>query len=323
MIGIHDQSNPDAQNARNLLYRDESVLLSFIILIYQNCERKQFDRFITKYGDSIEGRGLVIGNESILVTDLWNPTKRFFTVIGYMNENKTMFSEFTPKSEDLNEKDETENLISLKTLQHFPHRLIQEITIKKYGDRKLCFSFRFAHTQSQNRYVEMDDYARLLDYVFAIRRRDRKTKFTVNGIVKAALNPDSKYKHLIVTKYPITFQLNSNVQNYLSECIRSYLLSPFDRDVTTMLNNCIKNFDGTHTSFKELLEHVLMSEMYTNCVNYILKNSIYGPIAMTDVSNWKKMIEKEYTEFIIEFCRILHDNMAEAELLLSADVNPY
>lgn len=320
LIGANGNQDADFKNAEYLLHKDDNILLSLLILFYQCCEREQFDRFIDKYGSGISDRGLVIGDENILVTDLWNDSKRFFTALGYLSNREGYFYECTTGNCNPQEVSELGNPISLSTLHHFPHRLIQEISLKKYGECKLSFSFRFAHTLNQNRYVEMDDYARMLDYIFTIRRRDRRRQFSVKGIEKSVLKPDSKYPHLIVDRYPVTFQLNDSISHYLNECIKSYIISPFDANSLTLLNECIMKYPDEELG-KSLMDHILTSEMYSNCEKYILKHSIYGEINLAETPSWKAFIKKEYTEFITDFCRILHENMNEVKSLLAKEIN--
>ena len=109
----------------------------------------------------------------------------------------------------------------------------------------------------------------------------------------------------------MTFQLNDRISHYLNECIKSYIISPFDASSLPLLSDYIKKYPDKE--FEEpLIKHILSSEMYSNCEKYILKHSIYGEINLADTPKWRALIKNEYTEFIDNFCRILHENMNEA-----------
>lgn len=309
-----------SKSIRPQLLNETNYLLSILILFYQSCERSQFDGFYSIYGKNIAESDFYIGDEKVSVTDLWDSSKRFFTTIGYLRDSNSPFYECGLTKEEFDQVSDKGTSISLRTLHHFPHRLIQEIKISKCGDRKLCYCFHFAHAINNSMIIEMDDYARLLDYVFAIRWKDKKTRFSVNGIVKVVLKPDSKFQHLVVTKYPVNFRYNKDTRHYLNECIKSYILSPFDQDSVPYLNEYINDIANEKLK-KELLEKIFESEMYSNCENYILKNSIYGKISPDNVSKWKDLIRREYTAFIINFCKILYRNIKEATFFLTEDIN--
>lgn len=327
------------------------MLLSFIILFFQNIDSRLFDRFIEKYGKLV-GDDLYIGNEEIKIKSIWEKDTSFYAdkaVVSYLNEtaeedHSTNVSEEVhaeqTKGEEVKEPDKknevseevsTEqtkgeevngidnNRFMFETVRHFPHRLVHPSKIERTDKGIVRYSFKFGSLDSTDFMLEMDEYAKAIDYTLAMQsdenNKDRKRiekggkirGFSFLDIPKKVFKPDSAYKHLIVSKYPTSFQKGHNFSNFFDECIKSYILSPFggdDLQQNSMLSNAFNSVLRKENDIKNFVNLVEKSKQFNKCVEYASRFGVHGKEDLSEKA-YKEIIRKEYRTFVEDFCRIL------------------
>lgn len=269
------------------------ILLSLIILFYQNIPSEQFGEFMKIHQGYVENLNLTVGKEKIPFPFFWDKSKLFHTTCSFSGESAAPDSEMFDGG-DLN--------ISEETLQHFPHRMIRVESIKYKDESHLEYQFRF-DTSSGKQGVEMDDFARLYDYLFTFEpQKNKLTKVDYSSIQKKVFKPDSKYPHLLLPCYPYTFSCGANFASYPDHCIRWYILSPFDKDATNLIRKAIRDEES---DCEELMEYVEKSRQFKKCIQYICKKRITSDI---DEDSFCQTVQNEYTAFITEQFRILCEN---------------
>ena len=272
----------------------EGSLISLIILFYQNVSDKLFQEFIHIYGNTLDMNKYVIGKEDIPLSDLWNQEVLFFTEYPLPDKINNICQDSS--------EEKTASRISNETLLHFPHRLIQIISIKHKFMDKYQYYFKFVAPSDKKTSVEMTDLARFMDYALAFDLYDDTLNIKYESIQKKVFKPDRLYPSLIIDCYPNSFTKGMNMSSHIDACIHSYILSPFDTDSSKMIRDYLRSENEAPDKILALESAVVESEQYKKCVNYILKKK-----AISDVheKSQRETIEAEYKKFIKHFCSIL------------------
>lgn len=274
--------------------KEPGTLLSLILLFFQNVPETQFRAFLAPYEEYLDKMKLMVGTEQIKLADFWNPQELVETKLPPPIE---------PCKADPSEERPTAQAISLKTICHFPRRLVRIDSIYAEGEEVQYYRFRLDPTPELHT-IQMSDTARLLDYIQAFDTyANDPTHIDFSTLQKKIFKPDRAYAELVIPRYPHTFCRGGNFSNYLDDCIRGFILSPFDRKSTSLLKRSIDT--GNHLRHEELLRSVEESVQFEKCVQYIqrLRNGIYP-----NQQQVKQNIVKDYERFVIGLYECLFQN---------------
>lgn len=299
---------PGENGSKNRFEKHPGILLSFILLFYQNVSAERFQRFIQLYQRFVEGLNLVLGDEQIPVTYLWDSKRLFRSEYGSRSTEADLPMKFLSLLSEHSSKEATE--ISCETVCHLPHRLvhINEIFLQK--DLKLTYQFYLHMPGEEACAIQMTKAARLYDYMKLFDPYlDRPTRLDCATIQKKVLKPDEKYPHLLLPCYPHTFRQGRNFGSDLDRCIRWYILSPFDKDASNIIKKGLgSKEDAPEETIKaiveELVETVANSRQVEKCIRYIIQKCYE--------SNWKykEKIQFEYRSFVRNFGKTIFYNRA-------------
>lgn len=259
------------------------VLLSLILLFYQNVSAEQFREFIEPYQDYLNSMNLIVGTEHIPITCFWDCNMLFQTE----HPSPEYFSDYDVAVLDI----KTQN-IRPETVRHFPRRLVQIESIYINAERGQVYRFRFRPDQTPHT-IEMSETARVLDYLQVFDSyTDRQENIDFLSIQKKVFKPDQKYPHLAIPCYPHTFSRGRNFASHMDDCIRWYILSPFDRETIRVMKNSFEENQNIHG---ELVAAVKKASRFEKCVKYILEKRYKND---SDKEQMRKSIMDEYEEFI-------------------------
>lgn len=245
--------------------------------------------------------------ENVYVHQLWEKNALFQSCFSLSTEWKETF-----QSTDLKELPDECTTLHIETILRLPHRLIHIEKISLNSSKELSYYLKFGHPSSKPRVIIMDKVARLHDYSGAIDPDpSRRQEVNIDSLVRKVFKPNKKYSNLLVTKYPKTFKRGGNFSSPLDHCIRWYILSPFDRDLTMWLTEYIfKKDTSTKTIASEINNkienYVTHSEQMKKCIQYVYKQHVIRAKASAqslpeDIEN---TIRNEYTEFLIDCCQL-------------------
>lgn len=269
--------------AENRFEKMPGVLLSLILLFYQNISAEQFQKFIGPYQSYLQSMNLIVGTEHIPITCFWANNILFHTELP--------LPEYFKASDTAIQDVEAQN-IRPETVRHFPHRLVQIESIHINAERKQVYRFRFGPDQTPHT-IEMSETASALDYLQVFDSyTDRQENIDFLSIQKKVFKPDQKYPHLALPCYPHTFSRGRNFASYLDDCIRWYILSPFDREATRIMKN---SFEENQNIRAELVAAIKKSGRFEKCVKYIMEKRYKND---SNSEQMRKSIVDEYEEFI-------------------------
>lgn len=290
-----DKEEPGKQNIKGQRFEKiPEILLSLILLFYQTVDMEHFRKFIEPYQAFVESKELMLGDEEIPVTYLWDSEKLF-------KANAALPARFMAISQEIGDKEATG--IGIKTVRHLPHRLVHIEEIRHNRDQGLEYFFGLRTVGPEAGSIIMSEAARLYDYMKAFEPyANQPTHVDYYSIQKKVFKPDSRYKHLLLPVYPHTFSRGDNFSSSLDYCIQWYILSPFDRDSAKILK---KGIEKTIEITTELKEYVMESRQLDKCVRYILNYHCPDPLGQ---EVFEKKIRKEYAEFVENFGRLLYRN---------------
>lgn len=283
----------DAKNPKNNRFNEKTgILLSLILLFYQNVSAEQFHKFITPYQSYLDNMNLVVGTEQIPAVCFWNSEKLFQVELTDKNISLA----------DTNIPDVEVQMITPETLRHFPRRLVQIVSIYVTANGRKIYRFRFGPMDSPHA-IQMSNTAKILDYVRAFDLySDRKEHIDYATIQKKVFKPDREFPHLAIPCYPHTFSLGGNFGSHLDTCIRWYILSPFDMDAARIIK---LSFSQDQNMCQEFIQTVKRSKQFDKCVNYILKIRYEND---TNQKQIKQYILNEYESFITQYYNTIYDN---------------
>lgn len=295
------------QKSKNLYQHMPLTLVSLALLFYQNVPTEQFREFIEPYTDFLKEQKYKLMGENVYVDRLWEENALFQSCFSLPKEWKEVFQDI--ELTDLPDKCTT---LHIETILRLPHRLIHIEKISLNSSRELSYYLKFGHPSAKSRVITMDKVARLHDYCGAIDPdSSRGQEVNIDSLVRKVFKPNKKYPNLLVTKYPKTFKRGGNFASPLDHCIRWYILSPFDRDLTMWLTEYIFKKDTTTKPItsefnSKIDDYVAHSEQMKKCIQYVYKQHALRAIsfAQTLPENIENTIQKEYKDFLIDCCQL-------------------
>lgn len=286
------------ENLRNRFQKKPGILFSLILLFYQNIPKSSFEKFFNTYKGFLDSMNITLADENIDVGELLKPDNLFKTEL-------PLPAGFAGMSSTAEECDAIP--IHINRIVRFPHRLINIKCIQKEKDG-LSYYLRLQAPGDEVRAIDMDDSARLYDYINAFDLSENQT-IIYDSIQKKAFKPDSAYMNLLVPCLPHTFYKGRNMQSDMDYCIEWYILSPFDANSIKTLSKGITN--GTDIQHG-LANAVLNGEQLKKCVSYIIKKRFAD---YHDKESIKQDIENEYRKFVVHFIQLLLNYPSLKELL--------
>ena len=284
----------DSAKAEKRFKDSPEILLSLILLFYQYVSKEEFLAFMEPYQDFVSNMNLVLGRDQLPFIYLWDDSKLFQSSLTTPRKFMTFHSEM--------EQEEVKD-IPLEMMTHFPRRLLNIESIYFARDLKLLYRFRLHKPDSENNAIQMSEAARLYDYMKVFEPyANQRSRIDFSTVQKKVFKPNKEYSTLLLSRYPHTFQKGNNFASPLDECIRGYILSPFDKDATNILKRGVEKGENI---IDELVQHVLTSRQYEKCVNYILN---YGFPELCRKEEMRCKIEIEYRKFIKDFGTLLCKN---------------
>lgn len=277
------------------------TLISLILLFYRNVPDDIFRRFIKSYKETVDSWGLLLETDKISVSALWNQENLFQTQV----ELPDKFIKGTTMPEEQQNEIQEENKmisISMDNIQRLPHRIVSIKSIMRKGD-KVCYDLRLQSVRQEIEPIEMSEEACLYDYMGAFdSHKNNPEGIKFDTLPKKIYKPDSRFENLLLNCYPRTFRKGRNMNGYLDYCIKTYILSPIDRDTAIILGRGMEKGDDVWTKFKD---EVMGSEQLEKCVAYIMKKRF------ADCENKmekEQAVRKDYEKFLKQFYRILTEN---------------
>lgn len=268
---------------KNRFEKNPGMLISLILLFFQNVPAQLFQKFAGRYQGYLESENLFVGTEQIPITCLWDSKQLFQT-------EQELPGKFVAFESDV--PDDNALKIKMETLSHFPYYLVKVDSISSTRDRKLIYRFHFG--SAKNVYtVQMNEVARLLDYMQVFDAYDNQPKrIEVASIQKKVFKPDHKYPYLVLPCHPRTFKRGRNLASYIDCCIAGYILSPFDKDTANILKRTVEKNEAV---LQELIDAVKNSRQFQKCVRYVLLKRYVNE---SNPEQMKQVIIKEYEDFI-------------------------
>lgn len=299
--GTLDQFKPEKPT--NLFDNTPQTLVSLALLFYQNVSPEEFQTFISPYKDFIEEQNLKLQNETFTVEQLWQPNIKFYSKQTISSQWSTVSVSYT------NNQHTSDQLLHLETVLRLPHRLVHIYEISRADIDNLGYYIKLGPPSTTPSAIAMDDSARLLDYVGALDTAFfSKKEVDTAALVRRIFKPNRQFSHLIVNKYPKNFKRDRNFSSPLDHCIRWYILSPFDRDMSKWLKNAVIN-DSRDTKIiinecrKQVNEYTEKSEHFKKCVRYVLMQQ--QAIQKSLPANIEDQIKNEYIALLMDCCSIL------------------
>lgn len=283
----------DLENSNERFKSNIGILISLILLFYQNVDTKLFGSFIKRYGESVENMELVLETETIPVTYLWEKDRKFLVTMPVLTKHEELRT--------VPDIGATEMI--LETVRRLPRRLVNIHSVLYRKDSGFLYHFSLQTSGDGIRSLVMDEISRLYDYMKAFdahgNQPDRVNFFTVQ---KKVLKPDARYKNLLLPRHPYTFRKGRNFESVLDSCITCCILSPFDNDTCRFLKLGIEKDARV---FEDLKVKAMNSRQLKKCVDYIMNVRF---ASCTDKANVAERIRSEYLMFIENFYHLLYQN---------------
>ena len=278
---------------KNRFEKTPGILISLIMLFFQNVPEQLFRKFVGHYQEYLESAHFFVGTEQIPITRLWDSAQSFQTEL----ELPGKFVAFETDVPDVSCGNMLK--IGMETLSHFPYYLVKIDSISSTRDMKLIYRFHFGSTKTVYT-VNMNEVARLLDYMQVFdpyENQPKKIEFV--SMQKKLFKPDQKYSHLALPCHPLTFRRGRNLTSYIDCCIVGYILSPFDIDTANILKRAVEKDEDV---LQELMDAIKKSAQFQKCVRYVLIKRYANE---SDSEQMKQMVIKEYEEFIRNMYELL------------------
>lgn len=266
------------------------MLVSLILLFYQNVSSELLQQFIKPYEEIVNKWNPYLEDEEILVSQLWNQNNLFR--VGQQLP-------YSFKDEDISIENQSAIEIKQKNISKLPHRLMHIERIEQSGNM-LWYYLSLGVSKGKEAAIQMSDEVRLHDYIYALDLyMDSDHNINFQSLIRKVFKPDKRYERLFVPCYPQTFDKGKNMETDMDYCINGYILSPFDNDATSILKRCIK--DGI-AGKEELISVVMNSTQLDKCVSYIMKKT------NKELPADREAIRRQYEDFVANFYTILMNN---------------
>lgn len=292
----------------------KGTLISLILLFYRNVPDDLFQRFIRSYERIVNSWELLLETDEIPVSALWNQEIHFQTQVDLTGK---FIKEVGKKEEQQNKIQEEPKMhaISMENLQRLPHRIVKIEGITQKED-KICYDLRLQSVRKKIDPIVMSEEACLYDYMEAFDSHVNNPEgIKFDTLPKKVYKPDSRFENLLLNCFPRTFRKGRNMNGYLDYCIKTYILSPIDRDTAIILG---RGMDKGKDVWMEFRDSVMKSNQMQKCVSYIMKKRF------ADCENKmekEQAIRKDYEKFLEQFYKIL---MKNRELVMEQfRVNPF
>lgn len=288
--------------AKDRFANTPGILLSLILLFFQNVPAGQFSSFMSLHQDYVVSLGLTVGKEKIPFPFFWDKNNLFQTTCSFPDKTNSAPPNPSDLTNDSDGSDGSPLSISIETLRHFPRRIVRIESIQGTDDGRLLYHFRF-DASGNIPFIALDDTARFYDYALSLEAQSNQpTKVDYSSIMKKVFKPDSKYPHLALPRYPYTFSQGGNFYACPDHCIRWYILSPLDKDATNLLRKAIRDDLPENDEF---LNYVGNSKQFDKCVEYVRKIRFSTD---SNPDNIRQIVRNEYEMFVSELYRILYQN---------------
>lgn len=281
----------------------QEILISLILTFYRNVSTKDFETFIGLCKNLRKLCNICLAGEEISVSELWDDNRRFRTSITWPKEIWRLVEKDgesgAPKSPE--NRTEVWKMIHTDTICRLPHRLINIEKLRQEAN-ELCYELHIQAFDEEPRLIEMNRGACLHDYLLAIDYNEVEKTHDFALLKGIVFKPDSSYPNLVVPCFPHTFRKGRNMEQELDYCIKWYILSPFDKESTDMLEQYLNS--GIKEWLGELKKVLTQGQQLEKCVSYIMNKR-------RDKKLQKEEIQKEYENFLEHFYRVMAEKWAE------------
>lgn len=298
----------------------QEILISLILTFYRNVSPEDFDKFIHLWKDLDGLCNICLEGEEISVSELWNVNRMFRTSIilpkafrGLGEKNGKRFDIDTPR---FDAQEACENgikvlkVICADNICRLPHRLIN-IEMLRQEENALRYYLRLQAFDEKPRFIEMNKGACLHDYLLALDLSGTEKKYDFASLKGKVFKPDQRYENLVVPCFPHTFHKGRNMEQELDYCIKWYILSPFDKKSTDILEQDLINMKSEDKEWsKELKEALMEGEQLKKCVSYIMNKRFSDS---EDKKGKEDEIRQEYEHFLKYFYGVVAEEWFEGE----------
>lgn len=281
----------------------QEILISLILTFYRNVSTKDFETFIGLCKNLRKLCNICLAGEEISVSELWDDNRKFRTSITWPKEIRRLVKKDGESGAHKSPDNRTEVLkvIHTDTICRLPHRLINIEKLRQEAN-ELCYDLHIQAFDEEPRRIEMNEGARLHDYLLAIDYNEVEKTHDFALLKGIVFKPDSSYPNLVVPCFPHTFRKGRNMEQELDYCIKWYILSPFDKESTDMLEQYLNS--GIKEWLGELKKVLTQGQQLEKCVSYIMNKR-------RDKKLQKEEIQKEYENFLEHFYRVMAEKWAE------------
>ena len=293
------------------------ILISLILLFYRNVSDDLFRRFISAYEKMVNSWDLLLKTDEIPISSLWNQKMLFQTQMELPNQlmkgiekREELQKAVEEVKQDVMQRVQQNRMqearkmlsISMDNIQRLPHRIVKIESIR-LQETKIYYKLRMQSARQEIEFIDMSEEACLYDYMGTFdSHKNNPSGIKFDTLPKKIYKPDSRFKNLLLPCFPRTFRKGRNMNGYLDYCIKTYILSPIDRNTAIILGRGMENGKDVKSEFKE---KVMGSNQMKKCVAYIMKKRFAG---CDDQLEKEQEVRKDYEEFLEQFYRILTEN---------------
>ncbi|MDE5939989.1 MAG: hypothetical protein K2H37_13030 [Lachnospiraceae bacterium] len=279
----------------------KGILISLILLFYRNVPDDLFQRFIKSYKETVDSWSLYLETDTIPISALWSQENLFQVQVDLSDK---LIEKLRKQDELQNEIREKHKIlsISMENIQRLPHRIVKIESIMR-KENKISYDLRLKSIREKIEPIDMSEEACLFDYMGAFDSHVNNPEgIKFDTLPKKVYKPDSRFENLLLHCFPRTFRKGRNMNGYLDHCIKTYILSPIDRNTAIMLGRGMDKGKDIWTEFKD---SVMGSNQLKKCVAYIMKKRYANCDNRIEM---EEMIRKDYERFLKQFYRILTEN---------------
>lgn len=345
-----EETGPGIKSMEERYGNRQEILISLILTFYRNVSAEDFNKFIHLWKDLDRLCKVCLEGEEISVSELWNVDNVFRTSIilleefgnsGKKNEksaagnsgkkdeeNDTVNHDEKDEKNDAQEacENETKELkeIRVDNICRLPHRLVNIVKLQKEGNA-LQYDLQLQAFDKKQYLIEMNEGARLHDYLFALDLSRTEKKYDFASLKGKVFKPDKCYENLVVPCFPHTFHKGRNMEQELDYCIEWYILSPFDKLSTDILEQDLIKMKAKAEAkaevkakakaeakewSKELKKALMEGEQIEKCVSYIMDKRFRDSENKTLK---EQEIKQEYEQFLRNFYDVVAEEWLEGE----------
>lgn len=303
-----DSENQNKSETGELLFENErGTLISLMLLFYQDVQKDFFEKFLKSHKALLDN--IVLCKDEIPILNFWNKEQHFCVKLSLEEQFKSGFQHPVKNKEmqeDKNNGKKQKEYIEIgeENICRFPHRLVHIESISR-KDSMLLYQLRIQPYNQGISKINMDEGARLYDYLNAFDMKGNQRDIDYKSIVKKVFKPNEYYEKLSISCFPFTFCKGRNMESELDNCIREYILSPFDEESAKELEKVLKLKEKA----SDFIDAVMGSEQMKKCVAYILKKNFYDNEKKEEAKEEEEKIKKDYRRFLKDFITLLRKHM--------------